>query len=234
MLQTFWNRCVAFKCTKPVQGNFGRYSHLMWTRQGFQWQIYNNPFWSSGENRWNAPPFLCMSGSVSRPLISLTSHVCQFIAIKPITQYQTVSVDTLQGWHLAKKWSIWVLVNTGYNQLKLFNTGHYWSIENSLVNIGFSSPELKPASVCLSVNFYMFDFFSRTTGPILTRLGTNHPRAKGIQVCSNEWDCPSPKGDTCTNKRVKIHWKFLEIFFSRTSRPKSIKLGTNYPWVKRI
>jgi hypothetical protein len=51
----------------------------------------------------------------------------------------------------------------------------------------FSSPELKaqvsysdrPLSVCpsvrLSVNFYIFDFFSRTTGPILTKLGTNHP-----------------------------------------------------------
>jgi hypothetical protein len=29
-------------------------------------------------------------------------------------------------------------------------------------------------SVCLSVNFYIFDFFSRTAGPILTRIGTNH------------------------------------------------------------
>jgi hypothetical protein len=26
----------------------------------------------------------------------------------------------------------------------------------------------------------------------------------------------------------------LKIFFSRTSRPNSIKLGTNYSWVKRI
>jgi hypothetical protein len=29
-------------------------------------------------------------------------------------------------------------------------------------------------------------FFSRTTGPILTRLGTNHPLVKGIQICSKE------------------------------------------------
>ena len=84
-------------------------------------------------------------------------------------------------------------------------------------------------SVCKLLHF---DFFYRTTGPILTRLGTNHPRVKGIQVCSNEWDSPSPKGDT--KKRVKIHWKILEIFFSRTSKPKSIILGTNYPWVKGI
>jgi hypothetical protein len=26
----------------------------------------------------------------------------------------------------------------------------------------------------------------------------------------------------------------IKIFFSRTSRPISIKLGTNYPWVKEI
>jgi hypothetical protein len=77
-------------------------------------------------------------------------------------------------------------------------------------------------SVCPSVNFYIFDF-SRTTCPILTRLGTNHPWVKGIQVCF--------RGEN--SERVKIHWQFLEIFF-RTSRPNAIKLGTNYPRVKGI
>jgi hypothetical protein len=85
-------------------------------------------------------------------------------------------------------------------------------------------------SVCLSVNFYIFDF-SRTTGPILTKLA-QIILGGGIQVYSNEGDCPSPRGDN--SKRVKIHWKFLNIFFSRTSRPNSIKLGTHYPWVKGI
>jgi hypothetical protein len=75
-------------------------------------------------------------------------------------------------------------------------------------------------------------FFSRTTGPILTRLRTNHPWWEGIQVCTHEGDCPSPRGDN--SKRVKIHRNFLKIFFSRTSRPTSIKLGRNYPRVKRI
>jgi hypothetical protein len=83
-------------------------------------------------------------------------------------------------------------------------------------NLVFSSPELKAQvsfsdrplsgvhlSVCPSVNFYIFDFFSRTTGPILTGLGTNHPWVKGIQVCSKEGDSPSPRGDN--SKRVKIH-----------------------------
>jgi hypothetical protein len=46
-------------------------------------------------------------------------------------------------------------------------------------------------------------FFSRTTGPILTRLGINHPWGKGIQVSSNERDRPSPRGDN--SKTVKIH-----------------------------
>jgi hypothetical protein len=73
-------------------------------------------------------------------------------------------------------------------------------------------------------------FFSRTTGPIFTRLGTNHPWGEEIQVCSNEGDCPSPRGDN--SETVKIHRKLKKrIFFVRTSRPNSI---TNYPWVKGI
>jgi hypothetical protein len=46
-------------------------------------------------------------------------------------------------------------------------------------------------------------FFSRTTGPILTRLGTDHPYVKGIQVYSNEGDNPSTRGDN--SERLKIH-----------------------------
>jgi hypothetical protein len=36
--------------------------------------------------------------------------------------------------------------------------------------------------------------FSRTTWPILTRLGTNFPSVKGIQVYSKEGNSPSPRG----------------------------------------
>jgi hypothetical protein len=75
-------------------------------------------------------------------------------------------------------------------------------------------------------------FFSRTTRPILTRLGTDHLWRERIQVSLKEGDSPSLRGND--SKRVKIHRKFFKIFFSRTSRPKSIKLGTNYPLVKRI
>jgi hypothetical protein len=68
--------------------------------------------------------------------------------------------------------------------------------------------------------------FSRTKGPILTRLGTNHPWGEGIEVCTYEGDCPSPRGDN--SKRVF----FFKILFSKTSWPKLIKLGTDCSWVK--
>ena len=52
-------------------------------------------------------------------------------------------------------------------------------------------------------------FFSRTTGPISTKLATNHPRVKLIEVCSNEGLCPFPRGDNY--KRAKIHYiKFIK------------------------
>jgi hypothetical protein len=75
-------------------------------------------------------------------------------------------------------------------------------------------------------------FFSRTTGPILTSLGTHHPWRERIWVSLKKGDSLCPRGDN--SERVKIHRKFFKIFFSRTSRPKSIKLGINYLWVKRI
>jgi hypothetical protein len=31
-----------------------------------------------------------------------------------------------------------------------------------------------------------------------------------------------------------MYWKFLKIFFSRTSRPNSIKLGRKYPFEKGV
>ena len=71
----------------------------------------------------------------------------------------------------------------------------------------FSSPELKAqvsfsdhflSIVCLPVcllTFHIFIFFSRTTGPMSTKLGTRHPWVKRIQVCSNEGPHPFPRGD---------------------------------------
>ena len=50
-----------------------------------------------------------------------------------------------------------------------------------------------PSPVCMSIRLSVCKlhipiFFSRTTGPVSTKLGTKHPWpwVKGIQVCSNE------------------------------------------------
>jgi hypothetical protein len=45
----------------------------------------------------------------------------------------------------------------------------------------------------VKIGWGLLKIFSRTTGPILIRLGTNHPLGKWIQICSNEVDCPSPR-----------------------------------------
>jgi hypothetical protein len=65
----------------------------------------------------------------------------------------------------------------------------------------------------VKIGWGLLKIFSRTTRPILTRLGTNHPWGKWIQVCSNEGDCPSPRGGNSKSKNT---------------------LGTYYPWVKGI
>ena len=61
------------------------------------------------------------------------------------------------------------------------------------------------------LTFHVF-IFSRTTGPILTKLGTRHPWVKGIQVCTNERPRPFPIGDN--NKIVRVYWQHLKIFWT--------------------
>ena len=53
-----------------------------------------------------------------------------------------------------------------------------------------------------------------------------------IPVCSNEGQCPFPRGN---NYEIgKILLQNFQIFSSKTTRPISTKLGTMHPWVKRI
>ena len=83
------------------------------------------------------------------------------------------------------------------------------------------------------VNFYpkyLKIFFSRTTVPISTKLGTKYPWMKGIHVYSNGWPDLSSRGNN--SKNVKLYWKYLKIFFFRTTGPISTKLGTILPSVK--
>ena len=74
-------------------------------------------------------------------------------------------------------------------------------------------------------------FFSKTTEPISTKLGTKHPWVKGIQISSKKGPRPFPRGDNY--EIAKIHLWNLKIFY-RTTGPISTKLGTMHPWVKEI
>ena len=74
----------------------------------------------------------------------------------------------------------------------------------------------------LSVNIN----FSRTTGQILSKLGSQHPWVKG-----ESGPRPFSRGDD--NEIEKIHWRNFKIFFSRTTGPISTKLGTKHLWAKK-
>ena len=71
-------------------------------------------------------------------------------------------------------------------------------------------------------------FFSRTSRPILTKLGTKYRWLKGIQFCSNKGSFP--RGDI--TKLLKNIDKILKISFSRTNGPISMKLIPKQPFVK--
>ena len=59
-----------------------------------------------------------------------------------------------------------------------------------------------------------------------------HPWLKGIQFCSNEKPRPFLREEN--QEIVKIHWRNLKIFFSRTTGPISTNLCTKYLWDKGI
>ena len=46
----------------------------------------------------------------------------------------------------------------------------------------------------------------------------------GIEICSNDGLCPFQREDTSNSDMVKIHRRFLNIFFARTTGPISTKL----------
>ena len=67
-------------------------------------------------------------------------------------------------------------------------------------------------TVCLSVNFHIFIFFSRTTGAISTKLGTKHLWVMGILICTNEGQHPFPRGDNSKNIKITSILKTLKSF----------------------
>ena len=84
----------------------------------------------------------------------------------------------------------------------------------------------------VEIHWQRLKIFSGTTGPNSTKLGTKYPWGKGIQICSNEVQCLTHRGDNW--EIIKINWQLLKIFFSGTTGPNSTKLGTEHPWVKEI
>jgi hypothetical protein len=69
-------------------------------------------------------------------------------------------------------------------------------------------------------------FFSRFTGPVLTRLGTNHPWRERIQLSLKEGDSSSPRGDN--SERVKIH----QFFFKKNLLLQNQQAKINQTWNK--
>ena len=72
-------------------------------------------------------------------------------------------------------------------------------------------------------------FFSRRTGPILTKLDTKHLWMKGIQVCLNEGPGPFPRGDHYEIEKTLTKFKNL---LSNWNGLISTKLGTKRALVK--
>ena len=77
--------------------------------------------------------------------------------------------------------------------------------------LDFSSPEPKAQVSFSDQNLCvvrrrcrkLFIFFSRTTGPVSTKLETTYSWVKRIQISSNEWSHPFPRGDNY--EKAKIH-----------------------------
>jgi hypothetical protein len=88
-------------------------------------------------------------------------------------------------------------------------------------NKGPSTPQRGDSHKNVKIGWDLLKIFSRTTGPIITRLGTYHPWGKGIEVCSNEGDNPSPRGD---NSEIV---KNTKIFFFKSSPEPAGQIQSN-------
>lgn len=65
---------------------------------------------------------------------------------------------------------------------------------------------LSTSSLSESLTFHIFNFFSRTAGPISTNLSSNHHWVKGVQVCSK-------KGHAFFKRIIMYdYWTFVDIF----------------------
>ena len=105
------------------------------------------------------------------------------------------------------------------DKFKSWIRDNQYHLYQEIGNWGMFRSELYWSSVvCLSV-CKRFTFSS--TGPISTKLGTKHPRVKGILIYSNKGPCTSLRGHKNT-------LTLLKISSSRTTGPNLISLGTKY------
>ena len=72
----------------------------------------------------------------------------------------------------------------------------------------------------------------KSTGPISTKLGTEHPWEDGNQIVTNKGPHHTSRGDN--SKIIKIYGEYLEFFYFRTTGPVSTKHGIKSPWVEEI
>ena len=99
-----------------------------------------------------------------------------------------------------------------------------------------------PLSVCLSVCLSvhpsvckLFTFSSSSQEPLSQfqpNLAQNILGWRGFKFIHMKGPGPFLRGDNY--KIVKIHWRHLKIFFSRTTEPISTKLNTKHYWVNGI
>ena len=76
----------------------------------------------------------------------------------------------------------------------------------------------------MSINWRLIKiFFSRTTGPVLNKLGTKHIWEQRIQVCSNTKPHHFPSG--YNSDIVKIYWRLLQNHWPSGSREHKASLG---------
>ena len=114
-----------------------------------------------------------------------------------LAYFQSLLVHTISTeCHKSVKHKVIRIEHTGKNSFKLT-----WTKGSSKL---FWPHFVRCPSSLLSLTYPIFIFYSRNTGPISSKLGTEHPWVKEIQVC--------PRGHN--NEIAKIHWRNKKNLFS--------------------
>ena len=127
-----------------------------------------------------------------------------------ILRWRGFKILQMKGHALSQSGDNWELIKINWQLLKIFFSRTAWPI---LTKLSTKYHWVKGIQVCSNEgpcpfpkgnnykkakihwqNFIIF--FSRTTGPISTKLGTKHPLMMGIQVCSNKGPRLFPRGDS--------------------------------------